>query len=571
MAGAAERQVGYNNYGTVINCYSEGGSISGSSRIGGLVGLNGGTVHLSFADCNVLGNADYVGGLVGYNYMGTILSCYSSGDVKADANCIGGLTGYSDWVVSESYATGSVSGRDNVGGLIGWNRRTIASTPSGKVSHCYAAGRVVGANDVGGLIGKNDGGGGGDSFWDTQISEQTTSDGGTGKTTAEMQDPNTFLDAGWDFVGEYENGPNDDWGEPISGGYPVLWWQLSELPELPSFSGGSGQADDPYLISTPADLSRIGHNPRLMNAHFKLTNDVNMAGGTHFIIGNGSYPFAGTFNGGGHLISNFHRYSRTGEMSKGLFGIVDGVEAEIKDLGLTDSGISGGGYQTVGLLVGRLKNGAVSGCFAERGRIEVFESGGGGLVGSNYGTISNCYANVYLSGWFGTGGLVGYNGGVISNCYSRGRVAGYMDFGGLVSRNSGTVTNSFWDIQTSGQIRSDGGTGKTTAEMKTMSTFTDAGWDFVGESVNGTEDIWSICEGTNYPRLAWQIPAGDFVCPDGVNFIDFAFFAEYWGDDNCDSGNDYCQGTDLDFSGTVDEADLEILVENWLESSELVN
>jgi len=42
------------------------------------------------------------------------------------------------------------------------------------------------------------------------------------------------------------------------------------------------------------------------------------------------------------------------------------------------------------------------------------------------------------------------------------------------------------------------------------------------------------------------------------------FFAEYWGDDNCDLSNDYCQGTDLDFSGTVDEADLEILVENWL-------
>jgi len=49
------------------------------------------------------------------------------------------------------------------------------------------------------------------------------------------------------------------------------------------------------------------------------------------------------------------------------------------------------------------------------------------------------------------------------------------------------------------------------------------------------------------------------------------FFAEYWGDDNCDLSNDYCQGTDLDFSGTVDEADLEILVENWLAGGELEN
>jgi len=34
--------------------------------------------------------------------------------------------------------------------------------------------------------------------------------------------------------------------------------------------------------------------------------------------------------------------------------------------------------------------------------------------------------------------------------------------------------------------------GKTTAEMQMESTFTDAGWDFIGESVNGTEDIWWI-------------------------------------------------------------------------------
>ena len=135
-----------------------------------------------------------------------------------------------------------------------------------------------------------------------------------------------------------------------------------------------------------------------------------------------------------------------------------------------------------------------------------------------------------------------------------------------VGSNEGTITACFWDIQTSGQSLggSYGISGKTTAEMQIESTFTDAVWDFVGESVNGTEDIWSICEGTNYPRLAWQIPAGDFVCPDGITIEDFVFFIEHWRDETCDPSNDYCQGTDLDFSGTVDEADLEILVDNWL-------
>jgi len=63
---------------------------------------------------------------------------------------------------------------------------------------------------------------------------------------------------------------------------------------------------------------------------------------------------------------------------------------------------------------------------------------------------------------------------------------------------------SFRDIETSGQMWSDGGTGKTTAETQTASTFLEAGWDFVGETENGTEDIWWILEGQHYPRLWWQ-------------------------------------------------------------------
>ena len=52
--------------------------------------------------------------------------------------------------------------------------------------------------------------------------------------------------------------------------------------------------------------------------------------------------------------------------------------------------------------------------------------------------------------------------------------------------------------------------GKTTAEMQTASTFLDAGWDFVGETKNGTEDLWWIDEGKDYPRLWWELkePSG---------------------------------------------------------------
>jgi hypothetical protein len=67
----------------------------------------------------------------------------------------------------------------------------------------------------------------------------------------------------------------------------------------------------------------------------------------------------------------------------------------------------------------------------------------------------------------------------------------------------GEVWASFWDIETSGIYWSDGGEGKTTAEMQTESTFTDAGWDFVGETFNGIEDIWFIPQG-DYPHLWWE-------------------------------------------------------------------
>ena len=67
--------------------------------------------------------------------------------------------------------------------------------------------------------------------------------------------------------------------------------------------------------------------------------------------------------------------------------------------------------------------------------------------------------------------------------------------GGLLGWNGGDVSASFWDIETSGQTSSDGGTGKTTAEMQTASTF--AIWT--------CDSVWTIDEGTSYPYFIFQI------------------------------------------------------------------
>ncbi len=198
----------------------------------------------------------------------------------------------------------------------------------------------------------------------------------------------------------------------------------------------------------------------------------------------------------------------------------------------------------------------------------------GGLVGrNNGGLLSNCYSKSSVSGSAYQGGLVGYNDwGNAVNCYAAGHVSIGPETGGFVGgKDYATIfTNCFWDNEINPDVNGVGNEndpnviGKTTAEMQMEVTFTDVGWDFVGEAVNGPNDIWDICEGTNYSRLVWGIPVWDFVCPDGVDGLDFAYFASRWGDENCGDVND-CDGVDFDFSGEVDWGDFKIFCDHWLE------
>jgi hypothetical protein len=76
-----------------------------------------------------------------------------------------------------------------------------------------------------------------------------------------------------------------------------------------------------------------------------------------------------------------------------------------------------------------------------------------------------------------------------------------------VGRNIGTVGTSFWDIETSRQATSGGGTGKTTVQMKSIATFSGAGWNIVAVANPGTHNpsyIWNIVNGVTYPFLSWQ-------------------------------------------------------------------
>ncbi|MDD2659014.1 MAG: filamentous hemagglutinin N-terminal domain-containing protein [Methylococcales bacterium] len=129
----------------------------------------------------------------------------------------------------------------------------------------------------------------------------------------------------------------------------------------------------------------------------------------------------------------------------------------------------------------------------------------GGLVGylcncSGVSGINNSYAtgNVNDSGNNG-GGLVGFTyNGAITNSYATGAVSG-AGTGGLLggSLNGVSIGNSFWNIQTSGQATSVGGTGLTNAQMMQLGSF--AGWNISGAGGSGA--VWRIYDGHTAPLL----------------------------------------------------------------------
>ena len=191
----------------------------------------------------------------------------------------------------------------------------------------------------------------------------------------------------------------------------------------------------------------------------------------------------------------------------------------------------------------------------------------GGLVGTiDRGTISNCYSTGSVSGTCMVGGLVGLSDdGTIVNCYSTGEVYGEESVGGLAGGHGwgAGITHCFWDVNSSRWTTSAGGTPKTTIEMKTRSTFTSAGWDFIGETANGTEDIWRMCvDEVDYPRLTWEyVQGGDFACPDGVNG---GVLCEDW----LSTYSQALYGADANGDKHVTFADFAILAEHWLSGLE---
>ncbi len=129
-----------------------------------------------------------------FSYIGTSGVVHDLGLDQVDItgrNEVGGLAGVNLGTVDQCYVQGSITGVNGVGGLIGKNQ--------GNVTESYAVTSLTGTS-VGGLIALSTGGSSSSSFWDTLFSGTFLSSGGAGLSTVSMQSQSTFTTAGWDMT-----------------------------------------------------------------------------------------------------------------------------------------------------------------------------------------------------------------------------------------------------------------------------------------------------------------------------------------------------------------------------------
>lgn len=616
---------GYTEYAIIKNIKLENVIIVGNNNVGAVVGKQTGFVEypsiMGLFSCSVSGTVtgnENVGGLVGSNENGYIEKSYSSVNVNGNWK-VGGLVGLNNRKhtttdvkshIVDCYSTGNVvaTGTSEIGGLVGSNFKSeiknsfsvgTISAPEQQQGYAYSVGGLVGYDSEGTII---------NSYWDTETSGFATSDGGEGKTTAQMKVQSTYTD--WDFVMVWQI------SESVNNGYPSY---VNYEPQ------GKGTMDNPYLIATWHNLKWISDNSEAWNKHFLQTANIEFPevikdwdnGKGWSPIGNSIYNFfSGVYDGQNFTISNLYINRNVDYI--GLFGNVEANEGKLINIRVNDADITGNTY--VGALAGKIYWTSIDNCHSS-GNVDGFSHVGGlvgsyiwtekmigctssadvkghtrvggllGFVGGNasIGGAENCSSSgnvegeefvggfagegsggrIYashstgsVSGKDGVGGFIGTaEGGSIKKCYSTGLVTGYPDensnesyniggfigtannsatlentyatgnvsgcnnVGGFVGYNyesqikysysigsvtanagnvggfaavldGGTITACFWDTETSGQTESDGGEGKTTAEMKESSTYTEAGWDF--------ENIWGISttENNGYPTFA---------------------------------------------------------------------
>jgi hypothetical protein len=273
---------------------------------------------------------------------------------------------------------------------------------------------------------------------------------------------------------------------------PILPTALENASDL-IIPMGSGTEQNPYVIDSIAHLLWLAEQDDTSKNTFLLSQDIDMPVAVDFIISS----FSGVFDGNGNSIT-LDIYSEEDGVNVGLFGKI-GKQGVVKNLNVTGSVTVSGNAQIVGGIVGfnegivensssfvdivsisaeQLQSGflgGIAGHNADTGIIigsyasgsvsrsddeaqetqgvvdgligPPYDTGVGGLVGGNFGTIENCFATGSVddrpeNGSY-TGGLVGINWGTIRSSYATGNVSGNIVVGGLAGANYGAIQDGF--------------------------------------------------------------------------------------------------------------------------------
>jgi len=213
-----------------------------------------------------------------------------------------------------------------------------------------------------------------------------------------------------------------------------------------SFFSGKGTSAEPYLITNAADLAKMrdlindGTAPYANeDIYFRQTANINLGASPHNsgegwspIGTSSSYPFKGTYDGGGYQIAGL-TIKRNAKL-QGLFGYIyrTGV---VRYIALTGVNINvSSGDQFCGGVAGYLSFGKIEFCYVSGNIITNSTSDTGGVVGESYkGTVENCYStcSVTSDGMY-VGGIAGHCSGVMRNCYATGAIRGSTVVGGVI-------------------------------------------------------------------------------------------------------------------------------------------
>ena len=218
--------VGYSYRTTIYNCSSTGVIYSTNQSVGGLIGqIGGGAVKNSYTACTVTGSGS-VGGLAGIN-QGSVSDCFSTGNVTGNTNSsTGGLLGQaSNGDYYRSYTNSPVTTTQapyNPGGFAGIIRASTAAN-----SFCYWN-----------LDNESDG-------YNSTSNNNYTFDA-SGLTSSQLQDINNF-DNSWDFVHTWAFGSD---GFPKLVNLPKTWLGIDTDWKNPS-NWSLGVAPSSNTLSTP--------------------------------------------------------------------------------------------------------------------------------------------------------------------------------------------------------------------------------------------------------------------------------------------------------------------------------